>query len=169
MASKEPSKFQRKLDALSRAVFLTDDGKPRSADLLYGFCLSLLFCIIYGASYLLLIGPIEQFFGGSAVPEAGGAGRLAQIAEYLIPALVGSVPCLALFLIRKMKHNLLPMAYVWMAVLLVGSALAMIGICADGEEYALFWLIVGIPFALSTLIGGAGAVLLYARERRAEQ
>ncbi len=156
MAKKEPSKFQRKLDAFSRTVFWTEDGKPRSSFLLYAFCLSLLFAIIYVFAYLLLLEPLELLFKGAGL-------RVQQIAEYLLPAVIGSVPCVAVFFLTKKHRGMVPVAYLWLAFFLAAASIAMAVIVEDRIEYGLYWLIVGIPFALSVIVGGAAAWWLYLR------
>ena len=98
------SKFQRKLDGFLRHLFFEENGKPKSASLLYAFLLAILFLLIYGASYLILLDPLE-----AALSER--AAWVRNAAEYLLPALAGSALCL-LFLLLPGSALLLP-AYAW--------------------------------------------------------
>ena len=156
MAEKERSKFSRKVDAFARSVFWTKDGRPQSSFLLYAFCLSLLFALLYLAAFLLLLEPIERLFASAPL-------RVRQIAEYLIPAIIGSVPCVAFFFLTKKHRGMVPVAFLWLAFLMIAAAAAMAFIVDDKQEYGLYWLIVGIPWAVSVIIGGTAAWTLYIR------
>ena len=51
------SKFDRKLDGFFRGLFFEENGKPKSASLLYSFLMAILFILVYGACYLLFCQP----------------------------------------------------------------------------------------------------------------
>ena len=44
------SEFQRRLDGLLRGLFFEENGRPRSASLLYSFLFSFLFLAVYAAA-----------------------------------------------------------------------------------------------------------------------
>lgn len=159
--AKERSKLQRRIDSFTRALFLDENGKPKSATFLYSFLLAVLFGAIYAAAYLLLLDPLEKTFSHLPV-------FWKNVFEYLIPAVAGSVPCvLSIFLFRAESKRLVPCAYLWMAALLVLimlAALLLIDWSDAATEYALFWMILGLPIAASAIIGGVPAFLLYRRE-----
>lgn len=158
----EKSKFQRNLDGFFRSLFFEENGKPKSASLLYSFLLAILFILIYGASYLLLLAPLERAFAGASV-------GVRNAAEYLIPALIGSAICLLFFLLPGEKKKLAVGAYVWMGALLIAVMLfelLLIDWSDAKTEYGLFMMIVNLPGLAAVLTGGVPALLLYRRERR---
>ena len=168
--AKERSKLQRRIDSFTRALFLDENGKPKSAAFLYSFLLAVLFAAIYAAAYLLLLDPLHEAFSGLPV-------FWQNLLQYLIPALAGSVPCvLSIFLFRGEQKRLVPCAYLWMAALLVFIMLAellLIDWSDAWTEYQLFLVILVLPIAISIVCGGVPAFLLYRqwlnRRRKEEQ
>ena len=164
MAAKQ-SKFQQKLDAFSRALFLDEHGKPKSAVLLYSFLLSILFAGIYAAAYFFLLEPLE-----SALSSAPVAFR--NVVQYLVPAIAGSVPCVALYFAFSKNKQTVPCTFLWMAALLILMMLVML-ILADwsdgGTDYLLFLVILVVPSALSILCGGIPSWLLYRKELKKQK
>ena len=166
MAAKR-SNFERKLDGFFRGLFFEENGKPKNANLLYSFLLAILFVLIYGASYLLLLDPLERAFSGAGV-------GFRNLMEYLVPALVGSALCLLFTLLPGEKKGLVAGAYVWMGALLVAMMLfelLLIDWSDARTEYGLFMAIVNLPAIASVLTGGVPALLLYrrAQKRKAAQ
>ena len=158
----ERSKFQRHLDRFFRGLFFEENGKPKSANLLYSFLLAILFLLIYGTSYLLLLDPLERAFAGASVAVRNGM-------EYVIPALVGSAVCLLFTLLPGEKKGLVAGAYVWMGALLIAVMLfelLLIDWSDARTEYSLFMAIVNLPGIAAVLTGGIPALLLYRRERK---
>ena len=164
MAGKEKTAFGRTVDAFCRALFLTEDGRPKSAAFLYSFCLAILFLLLYLLSYLLLLDPLERLFAG--VPAG-----LRNLMEILLPALAGSVPCVCLFFPLKKNRNLVPAAFLWLLVLLIGSMVMMLLLCDwsdGGMEYRLFLYLLAAPAGASLLIGGTASALLFRAFSRKE-
>ncbi len=159
--AKERSKLQRRIDSWTRALFLDENGKPKSAAFLYAFLLALLFGAVYAAAYLLLLDPLNRAFAG--LPTFWQ-----NVLQYLLPAIAGSVPCvLSIFLFRGENKRLVPNAYLWMLailVLIMLAALLLIDWSDAATEYGLFWMILGLPILISALVGGIPAFLLYRRE-----
>ena len=164
--AKERSKLQRWVDSFTRALFLDENGKPKSATFLYAFLLALLFAGVYLAAYLLLLDPLHDLFAAFST-------FWQNVFEYLLPALSGSVPCvLLLFAFRGEKKRLVPCAYLFLAVLWVFvmlAALLLIDWSDAATEYGLFWMLLGLPLLLSTVIGGIPAFLLYRRALKKQQ
>ena len=157
------SNFQRKLDGVLRGLFFEENGRPKSAVLLYSFLLAILFILVYGASYLLLLGPLE-----SALSAAPVWGR--NLVEYVVPALVGSAFCLSIALLPGDRKRLVLGAYLWMGGLLVAAMLfelLLIDWSDAATEYGLFMAIVNLPGLASVLTGGIPALLLCRREQKA--
>ncbi len=159
MASKR-SFFQRKLDGILRGLFFEENGRPKSAAMLYSFLLAILFVLIYAASYLVLLDPLEKFFSGAPVPVRNAV-------EYAVPAVVGSALCLLFVLLPGEKKGLVAGAYLWLGLVLVAVMifeLFLIDWSDAGTEYGLFMALLGIPGILAVLTGGIPAMLLYRRE-----
>lgn len=160
MAAKR-SDFQRKLDGVLRGLFFDENGRPRSAALLYSFLLAILFILIYGACYLLLLDPLEGALQGSSA-------LWRNLAEYLVPALAGSALCLLFTLLPGDKKGLVLGAYLWMAGLLAAMMLfelLLIDWSDAATEYGLFMVLVNLPGLAAVLTGGIPALLLYRREK----
>lgn len=158
--AKERSKFQQKLDGFLHYLFFDENGRPKSANLLYSFVLAILFLVIYTSTYLLLLGPIENLLS-----ERSAAVR--NLAEYLVPAIVGSIPCLMMYFLLKKNKQVVAGAYLWMAVLTAGAMifeLVLIDWSDASTEYGLFMALIGLPAILSVLCGGIPALLLHRRD-----
>lgn len=169
LMAKERSKLQRRIDAFTRVLFLDENGKPKSATFLYSFLLAILFGVIYAASYLLLLDVLNNAFGALPV-------FWQNVLQFLIPAIVGSIPCvLSFFLFRDENKRLVPDAYLWLLALLVLfmlAALLLIDWSDAATEYGLFWMLLGLPMLVSALVGGIPAFLLYRvelKKRKAAQ
>ena len=149
MATKERSAFQRKLDSISRAIFLTEDGKPKSTVLMYSFCFSLLFAIVYVVCYWVLVGPLESLFSKSSV-------RVQQIIEYIVPAVVATVPCVLLSFAFRERKNMVLLSFIWFDVIVVVFFIMEIFIADKAEfasDYGLFFVVLGIPMLISGFLG----------------
>lgn len=160
--AKERSAIQRKIDQFLRVLFLDEKGAPKSAVLLYSFLLAILFVLIYLAAYLLLLDPLEQLCSGASV-----AAR--NIIQYLVPAIAGNVPCVALYFAFPKKKQLVPYAFLWMVALLVAIMLfelLLIDWSDAWTDYQLFLVILAIPLAVSILCGGIPATLLYRKDMK---
>ncbi len=154
MVKKDTSGFSRKVDHLCRAIFLTEEGKPKSPTLLYSFCLAIVFFIADLAAYFFGIDMLE-----SALCSTSTAVR--NLAEIIVPGVVASLPCaLTSYLFRERK-NLVCAAYTWMGIILALMALVMIPYCEDIFDYGIFWEILGLPLLTSVICGGGTAYFIY--------
>ena len=140
-----------------RGLFFEENGRPRSASLLYSFLFSFLFLAIYAAAYLLFLGPLETLLSGASV-------AVRNLAEYVLPALAGSAACLAVILLVREKRAEAACAYLWMGILLLGMMLFELFLIdwSDARtEYGLFMALIGLPGILSVLSGGIPALLIH--------
>lgn len=163
--AKERSALQRKIDQFLRVLFLDEKGAPKSAVLLYSFLLAIVFVLIYLAAYLILLDPLENLFSGASV-------AVRNIVQYLIPAVAGSIPCVALYFAFPKQKQIVPYAFLWMAVLLIAVMifeLLLIDWSDAWTEYQLFLVILAIPLAVSVLCGGIPATFLYRRDMKKER
>ena len=163
--AKERSALQRKIDQFLRVLFLDEKGAPKSAVLLYSFLLAIFFVLIYLAAYLILLDPLENLFSGASV-------AVRNIVQYLIPAVAGSIPCVALYFAFPKQKQIVPYAFLWMAVLLIAVMifeLLLIDWSDAWTEYQLFLVILAIPLAVSVLCGGIPATFLYRRDMKKER
>lgn len=162
--AKERSKFQRKLDGFLRNLFFEENGRPKSAAFLYAFLLAILFVLVYLAAFLLLLGPVERAFSHASV-------TVRNIAEYILPAVVGSGLCLLLMLRPGMRRQVAS-AYLVMAGLLVLIyifELFVIDWADAATEYGLFMVLLGLPGLACVLTGGVPALLLYRRSIKQQE
>ena len=164
--AKERSKLQRWVDSFTRSLFLDENGKPKSATFLYAFLLALLFVAVYIAAYLFLLDPLHEAFSG--IPTFWQ-----NVLQYLVPALVGSVPCvLLIFVFRDENKRLVPCAYLFLFVMLVLTMLVELLLIdwSDAKtEYTLFWMLLGLPLLLSVVCGGVPAFLIWRRIRNKQK
>ena len=163
--AKERSALQRKIDQFLRVLFLDEKGAPKSAVLLYSFLLAIVFVLIYLAAYLILLDPLENLFSGASV-------AVRNIVQYLIPAVAGSIPCVALYFAFPKQKQIVPYAFLWMAVLLIAVMifeLLLIDWSDAWTEYQLFLVILAIPLAVSVLCGGIPTTFLYRRDMKKER
>ena len=149
--------LRRKLDRFWATLFLTPEGRPKSARLLYSFCLCILFAIVCGIAYFFLIDVIEAAFSGAPVV-------VRNILESLIPGVLASAACCSLFFLFK-DRQLVPLAYLWMWVFDVAILVTMAFLCTPGE-YGMFLHFFASLALVPLLAGTAVAFCLYRRSRQ---
>lgn len=157
--AKDRSKFQRKFDGFLRDLFFEENGKPKSAALLYAFLLAVLFLFVCAGSYLLLLEPLEKAFSNASVV-------VRNIVEYTVPAIVGSGICLLLTLKRD-KRKLVASAYLFMAGLFAVICLFELFVIDWSDaatEYGLFMAVLGLPALACVIFGGVPALLIWRHE-----
>ncbi len=153
----ETSKFRRKLDRFWSVLFLTPEGRPKSAVLLYSFCLSLLYVIIYGICYFFLIDVIENaFVSASAV--------MRNVFESVVPGVTGSIICCPLWFIVKDKR-IVPAAFVWMCAYAVAALISMAFLC-EGTEYSIFLYFFAMIVPVGLITGTAFTHHMYRRNMK---
>ena len=145
MAGKGENTVRHKLDRFWAALFLTQEGKPKSAFLLYSFCLSLVFLAVYAVSYFFLIDVLEGAFAQSSV-------LVRNIFESVVPGLAGSVVCCSLWFVIKNKR-MVPAAYIWLALYALSALVAMAFLIGSGDfRFFLYFYLMLVP---SGLVSGA--------------
>ena len=162
---KERSAFQCRIDQICRVVFLTEEGKPKSTLLIYSFSLALLFIVLIMISYWVLLEPLENAFAASPV-------WVRNLVEYIVPAIAGCIPCVALSFAFRERMNMVPAAFAWVALIALIAMVTMVFMVDPtdwGTEYKLFLAIVGIPMVVSAVLGITASQVVYRRRRRALQ
>ena len=165
MAGKEKSRLSEKIDRICKAVFLTEEGKPKSPTLVYSFSLSLLFIAVVLVSYLLLLEPLEMAFQSSSV-------LVRNIVEYTIPAIAACIPCVALSFAFREKMNIVPAAFTWMSIITLIVVVTMIFIVDRSDwktEYLLFLAIAGVPMIICSVIGTVSSQVIFHRRSSAKE
>ena len=159
MAVRDENTLRHKLDRFWAALFLTPEGKPKSAFLLYSFCLSLVFLIAYGVSYFFLINVLKKAFAQSSV-------AVRNIFESLVPGLAGSLVCCAPWFFIKNKR-MLPAAYIWLALYAVAALMAMAFLAGSGDfRIFLYFYLMLVPSGLVS--GAVFSLLMFRRTLSAE-
>ena len=156
MATTNNSKFRRKLDQFWRVLFLDEHGRPKSAQFLYSFCLSLLLFVVYALSYSFLIDILEK-----AMPSASVLAR--NIAQSVLPGIAGSVVCCALFFVFS-DRKLVPMAYLWLVAYALVALLVM-AFLVSREEYMIFLYFFAMLVPVGLITGGVTSLLLFRHDR----
>lgn len=161
---KEPSKFSRKVDAFCKALFLTEEGKPKSAVLLYSFCMALLFFFIYLAADALFVALLKDVFTE--------ANFLTTVVEYLLPGTVAGIVCVCFCFLFREKKNIVSSAFIWLCAITLAAMITMLFLCdpADGMfEYRFFLLIVVLPFLVFLAVGTAGTQVIVRKWRKRKE
>lgn len=137
----------------------TKNGRPQSDVIVMTFSYGLLFLAIDLISYFTLIDLVNALLGG-------GPTWLENLAESLVPAIVGAVICaLPLLWVREKRY--VPMAYVWLACYAVALFVAMtITLHAEAEARNLFLRLYLMTVPAPILLGGGLAGWLYRRYRK---
>lgn len=156
MATTNNSKFRRKLDQFWRVLFLDEHGRPKSAQFLYSFCLSLLFFVVYALSYSFLIDILEK-----AMPSASVLAR--NIVQCVLPGIAGSVVCCALFFVFS-DRKLVPLAYLWLVAYALVALLVM-AFLVSREEYMIFLYFFAMLVPVGLITGGVTSLLLFRHDR----
>ncbi len=146
-----------KLDRFWRILFLNEHGRPKSAMFLYSFCLSLLFFAVYATSYFFLIDVLESAFATSSV-------LMRNILQAVLPGLLGTVVCCALFYVFPDKR-LVPVAYLWLAAFALAALLTM-AFLTEKEEFRIFLYFYAMLIPAGLLSGGLISFLQLRRYRQ---
>ena len=159
MANTAGGTLREKLDRFWAALFLTEEGRPKSATLLYSFCLSLLFVGVYAIAYGFLIDRLELAFAAQSV-------AVRNALQSVLPGLTGSAVCCATWFLFK-DRRLVPAAYLWLIVYALAALVAMAFI-TSGEEYRIFLYFFALLVPTGLVSGAAASFLLYRQFRRRE-
>ena len=161
MSNTNGGTLRQKLDRFWAALFLTEDGRPKSASMLYSFCLSLVFLAVYAILYGVLIDWLETQFSAQSV-------GLRNLFESVLPGLAGTLVCCPLFFAFK-DRRLVPAAYLWLIVYAVVAVVTMLFI-TNGEEFRIFLYFFGMFVPVGLVSGSlASFLLLRSFNRRKER
>jgi hypothetical protein len=153
------STWRKKLDRFWAGLFLTAEGRPKSAKLLYSFCLSLVFMVVYGLCYWFLVDPLEHAL-------ASYSPGLRNLFEAAVPGLAGSILCCSLWFLFKDKSYLL-CVYIWLTVFAVAAGITLLLLTGQGSrDAALYVFLLLVPAGLVS--GGGFSWYMYLRWRRAQ-
>ncbi|MDR0841778.1 MAG: hypothetical protein LBN26_10435 [Christensenellaceae bacterium] len=156
--STQASPLRKKLDHFWVGLFLTPEGRPKSAKLLYSFCLSIVFMAVYGLCYWFLIGPLHTAFAANHTVEL--------LATAVIPGLCGSIVCGAFWFVFKDKSYPLTI-YIWLIVYALAALAGMLFVIGrDGEMLKAFFSFFAQLVPTGLLSGAALSWYMYARWRR---
>lgn len=150
-----PSRFQRWIDRTLTAIFFTPEGKPKSALLLYSFCLSLVFFVVYGVAYFFLIDVLENALAATA------SVTLRNIAQSIVPGLAGTVVCCLAWFIPGDKR-LLPYTFLWLCAYAIILLVTMIFLL-DTDQYAFFFAFFLRLVPVGVVSGTLASQILYRR------
>lgn len=149
-------KWEKREKSFWKAFLFTENGKPKSGLILYTFCLSLVFLLLYLAIFSLVLEylgkPLEAvpaFWGNLLQSLAAGALGLAcaWLAHRLLP-----------------DKRLIFGSYLWLALFALAAVITLLimlrGTGASGGMLVFFGWFVAIPLAM----GLAGSYALYRRD-----
>jgi hypothetical protein len=146
-----------KLDHFWRILFLNEQGRPKSAMFLYSFCLCLLFFAVYATAFFFLIDVLENAFATSSV-------LLRNILQSVLPGLLGSLVCCALFYAFPDKR-LVPVAYLWLAAFALAALITM-ALLTEKEEFRIFLYFFAMLVPSGLISGGLISFLQLRSYRR---
>lgn len=151
-------KWKKRGDSFWNIFLFTKDGRIKSTLVIYSFCLSILFLVIYILAYLLLLDGLDSLLAGK-MPT-----WLVNLLESVIPALIGSMLCcLPHFALKEKK--LIPLAYTWLLLYAVGAVIYILaGLPAEDRWIAMGLILLVVPSTL--ILGGGLSAFLYLRHRR---
>lgn len=162
--AKKQSKLDTKLNAMSRAAFLDENGRPKSAAWLYSFMIGLAFAVLYAAVFIGSGLLLSRLFADASFGVI--------LLQYLITALIGSIPgvLLAVFL-KEDRKALIWYAYIWVLVLLILTVPATLLMSDWKEGYGwtdmwLFCVYLYFPALLCLAAGGIPACMLWRKEQQ---
>lgn len=157
----QPSKLRRKLDSFWMTLFLTPEGKPKSALLLYSFCMSLVFVVVYCIAYFFLIDVLEHAFAATATVA------VRNVLQSVLPGLAGTLVCCLAWFIPGDKR-LLPYAYLWLCAFALAVLILMIFLL-DHDAYSVFFYFFMTLVPVGLVSGMAASQVIYRKWRRKEE
>lgn len=138
----------------SVSLFFNEDKTLKSPLLLNCFCLGLVFCIIFGILYAVLIEPLYLYVhvGNDVISSALHA---------MLIALGGTAVCCGFFVLRNKR--IVPGAFVFLAVLLLCGYLTTFHL--DAERRGLAVQLLTLYCLAPVLVGNAVSWSVYLRLR----
>jgi len=155
-ADQAPPPSRSRLDSFLAGLFLTPEGRPKSAKMLYSFFLSLVFMAVYGVCYWFLIDPLEAAFAASSA-------LVRNLFESIVPGLTGSILCCAFHIILKDKSYLL-FTYIWLLVFALAALISLL-ILTERESIGMMLQLYGLLVPVGLVSGFAFSLSMYLRWR----
>lgn len=152
--------MRRKMDKFWTALFLTPEGRPKSAKLLYSFCLSIVFMVVYGLCYWFLTDPLEHALA-SASP------LIRNLFEAIVPGLVGSAICCSLYCICKDK-SYMPFIYTWLLLFALAALVTLLSV-TEGEYVSMLLRVYALIVPTGLISGSVFSWGMYVRWRRKKE
>ena len=149
-------KWAKREKSFWKAFLFTEDGKPKSGLMVYTFCLSIVFVLLYIGAFNLII----NWLSPVTAEWPGFAGNLVQS---LAAGVVGVLAALILHRIFSEKRLMLG-TYLWLAGYILLVSVSMIFMLGDWEAFVAFlhffaWF-AAIPVALGLIV----SYFLYRRD-----
>ena len=149
-------KWAKREKSFWKAFLFTEDGKPKSGLMVYTFCLSIVFVLLYIGAFNLIINWLSPLTAEWPV----FAGNLVQS---LAAGVVGVLAALILHRIFSEKRLMLG-TYLWLAGYILLVSVSMIFMLGDWEAFVAFlhffaWF-AAIPVALGLIV----SYFLYRRD-----
>lgn len=149
-------KWAKREKSFWKAFLFTEDGKPKSGLMVYTFCLSIVFVLLYIGAFNLIINRLSPVTAEWPV----FAGNLVQS---LAAGVVGVLAALILHRIFSEKRLMLG-TYLWLVGYILLVSVSMIFMLGDWEAFAAFlhffaWF-AAIPVALGLIV----SYFLYRRD-----
>lgn len=160
MTQEKKETFRDKMDRFWAVLFLTEEGRPKSALMLYSFCLSLVFFGVYAFAYGFLLDVLEKLLSAYSI-------TVRNVFQSVVPGLAGSVVCCSLFFLFK-DRRLIPATYIWLTLYALVALIGMLLITA-GEESRIFLYFYAMLVPTGLISGDAAMFLLYRRYRRKQE
>lgn len=150
-------KVTKAAESFWNAFQMVENGKVKSTLLLYSFCLCWVFIAVYGALFFFLLDPLDALTAGLPVLAV-------NLVEALVPSVIGAAVCGLTWFLSRTEKRLLPVAYLWMLLLLLACLITLLIYTRDEREVQLLVLQFFGMFALPPLLLGGGlSMFLYYR------
>lgn len=149
-------KWARREKSFWKAFLFTEDGKPKSGLMVYTFCLSIVFVLLYIGAFNLVITWLTPVTAEWPV----FAGNLAQS---LAAGAVGVLAALILHRIFSDKRLMLG-TYLWLGAYAVLVCVSMLFMLGDREAFTAFLHFFAWFVAVPVILGLIVAYLLYRRD-----
>ena len=149
-------KWARREKSFWKAFLFTEDGKPKSGLMVYTFCLSIVFVLLYIGVFNLVITWLSPVTAEWPV----FAGNLVQS---LAAGAVGVLAALILHRVFSDKRLMLG-TYLWLGAYAVLVCVSMLFMLGDREAFAAFLHFFAWFVAVPVILGLIVAYLLYRRD-----
>lgn len=154
--SERKEKWARREKSFWKAFLFTEDGKPKSGLMVYTFCLSIVFILLYIGVFNLVI----TWFSPVTAEWPAFAGNLVQS---LAAGAVGVLAALVLHRIFSDKRLMLG-TFLWLGAYAVLVCVSMVFMLGDREAFGAFLHFFAWFAAIPVILGLTVSYLLYRRD-----